>query len=113
MYNRIIAGLFILLAAGLTTGCGDDDTITSPTEPTLPTTVTETFSGTVTRNGATSHPFVSRGGTVTATITTLSPDSAAVVGLTLGTWNGADCQSVISNDRATQGVTVLGTASTL
>ena len=34
------------------------------------------------------------------------------MGLTLGTWNGEGCQSVIANDRASQGTVVIGTAST-
>lgn len=101
----------VLIFLGLLTACGSDNPTTTPTD-TVPLTVTETFSGTVTANGATTHPFATRGGTVTATLTTLSPDSASIVGLTLGTWNGQDCQSVISNDRATQGSVIIGTAST-
>ena len=108
--HRSILRVPCLLLVGMTAACGNDQTPTAPTA-TTPTTATETFEGTVNRNGANTHSFATRGGTVTATITTLSPDSAAVVGLSLGTWNGASCQTVIANDRATQGVTVVGTAS--
>ena len=110
--HRSIARALLLLLVSTTAACGGDDraTPTTPT-PTLPTTVTETFTGTVTRNGATTHPFVTRAGTVTAKIVTLSPESTAVVGLSLGTWNGIACQTVIANDRATQGISVIGTAS--
>ena len=96
----------------LIAACGDDPV--TPTTPTTPTTVTDTFTGTVTRNGATSHPFpitASAGGSVTATLKTISPDGAAVVGMSLGTWNGTACQAVISNDRATMAASILGTAT--
>jgi hypothetical protein len=109
---RTIRHIPVLIFLGLLTACGNDNPTTTPTNTTIPTSVTETFSGTLTQNGSTTHPFVTRGGTVTATITTLSPDSTTVVGLTLGTWNGEGCQTVINNDRATQGAVVIGTAST-
>jgi hypothetical protein len=102
--------LFLALTSA-TAACGGDDEPTTPTGPTAPTTATVTFTGTVNRNGAETNPFPTDGGTITVTINSLSPDSTAVVGLTLGTWNGAACQSVISNDRATQGTTVIGTAT--
>jgi hypothetical protein len=91
--------------------CGDDDTPTSPTEPTTPITLTETFSGRLERNFAVIHTFQSDAGTVTATLTTLTPDSAALVGLDLGTWNGASCAVVITKTDATQGTTIVGQAS--
>jgi hypothetical protein len=105
--------LLLLLAIAVLTGaaaCGDDET-TTPTEPTRPT-VTETFSGRVTVNGAQTHGFAATGsGRIDVTLSTLSPDSAARVGLVLGTLNtlGA-CQVVISNDNATQGTLVAGNA---
>jgi hypothetical protein len=93
--------------------CGDDD-LTTPTNPTPTPPVTETFSGTVNQNGATTHNFSTQSsGTVTATLSTLAPDSAAVIGLSLGTWNAStsSCQLVITNDRATQGSVVSGGVS--
>jgi hypothetical protein len=101
----------LLLGGFLTAGCGDDDPIT-PTDPTPPTELTESFSGTLTVNGAATHPFaVQRAGSATATVTTLSPDSAAVISLSLGTWNGQVCQIILANDAATTNTTVVGTAS--
>jgi hypothetical protein len=102
--------LAVILAAAAT-ACGGEDAPTTPTAPTVPANVTVTFSGTVARNGANTHPFTTDGGTVTAIISALSPDSTAVLGLVLGTWNGSSCQTVIANDRATQGTPVIGTAS--
>ena len=79
-----------LLLPLLVAGCGDDDPPETPTAPTIPT-VTDTFTGTLTRNGATSHPFLVTsivGGSVTATLKAVTPNAETVVGLTLGTWNG-------------------------
>jgi hypothetical protein len=103
----------MLLALALTfSGCDDDNT--PLTTPTPPPTTTETFSGMVNRNGAVTHPFSTQAsGTVSATLTTLSPDSALVVGFSMGTWNGAVCQIVLANDSATQGTVVTGGASAL
>ena len=97
----------------LAAGCGNNaQTPTTPTETV--TTVTDTFTGTLTRNGATSHPFPvvsAAGGDVTASLKALSPDGAAVVGMSLGTWNGTACQAVLSNDRATVASALLGRAT--
>ena len=102
--------LTLLLTAGFAAGCGDDDTPTAPTDP--PVAVTEPFSGTLTLNGAATHSFiVQRAGTATATLTALSPDSAAVISLSLGTWNGQSCQIILANDAATTNSSVVGNAS--
>lgn len=97
----------------LVAGCGNNaQTPTTPTDTV--TTVTDTFTGTLTRNGATSHPFPvvsAAGGDVTASLKALSPDGAAVVGMSLGTWNGTACQAVLSNDRATVASALLGRAT--
>jgi hypothetical protein len=95
-------------------GCGDSilDQIAA-NQPT-PVIVTDTLTGTLTRNGAASHPFPvtsAGGGDVTATLKALAPDAASVVGLTLGTWNGTGCQAIISNDRATTNASILGRAT--
>jgi hypothetical protein len=85
---------------------------TVPTTATTPTMTTDTFSGTLTLNGAQVFTFsVQTAGTLTASLTTVSPDSTAQVGLALGTWNGSACQVIIANDGAVQGVTVTGTVS--
>ena len=92
-------------------GCGNNQT-TTPTTPTTPTSVTETFSGTVTKNGAVTHTFTSSAaGTVQATLTSLSPDSSIAIGLSLGTWNGATCAIVLANDKAILTSVVTGTVS--
>ncbi len=106
----------VLAAAALLAlaGAGCDNQLDDLVAPTVSVTVTETFAGTLTRNGATSHPFTvtsTGGGEVTATLKGVTPDSGAVVGLAMGTWNGAACQVLISNDRATQSTSILGRAT--
>jgi hypothetical protein len=90
--------------------CGSD-TVTTPT-PTTPVTVTDTFAGTLTPNGAASYSFTTASsGTVTATLSSLTPDSTLLVGLALGTWNGNNCQVILSKDQAAQFSYVQGAAS--
>lgn len=99
----------------LVAGCGNDTLADLVAASTVTVTVTDTFTGTVTKNGATSHPFPvvsTGGGDVTASLKSVSPDTGAVVGLSLGTWNGTACQAVISNDRATVTSAILGRATT-
>ena len=111
LFQPTLAALLLALAAG---ACSSDNNNNTPTAPTTPTTVTETYADTIARNGARTHNFSSAAsGTVTATLTTLSPDSALKVGFSLGTWNGQNCQLVITNDAATQGTVVTGGVSSL
>ena len=100
----------LLLLAPLAAGCGGDDSDDTPTAPT-PVAVTETFSGTLTPNGGRTHEFaVQQAGTVTAKLAALSPDDTVVIGLMLGTWNGASCAAIIPNDKAALNTSVVGTA---
>ena len=103
----------MLLALVLTfSGCDDDPT--PPTAPSPPPMTTDTFSGMVNRNGAVTHTFTTQAsGVATATLTALSPDSALVIGFSMGTWNGTVCQIVLADDRATQGTVVVGGVGTL
>lgn len=109
MLRRLILAP-VLVAAVMAAGCGDDPAPAPVTE--TPVLLTETFSGTVTVNGAFTHPFtVSRAGSVTAQVTALAPDDTVTLGVALGTWNGIACQVVIANDTAKLSSSVLGTAT--
>jgi hypothetical protein len=110
--SRVLPRALLVLLALTAGACGDDDNST-PIAPTPPTTTTETFAGTVNPNGAVTHPFSTfAAGSVTVTLSTLSPEGS-VIGLSLGTWNGAFCQIILANDQAVQGSVVIGNASSL
>ena len=114
-YSAFSRVLFKVLAAGAitagTVACGSNNPTNTPTAPT-PVSVTESFSDTVTVNGAKTVPFTANvAGTVTATITALSPDNPITVGLSIGTWNGAACALIITNDSAKLNTSVTGTAN--
>src|SRR5262245_15363534 len=83
-------------------------TITPPSNP----TVTETFAGTLTKNGSITHQFAATSrGAVTVTLTRVDPDATLPIGVSLGTWNGTSCQTILSNDATTVGTGLLGTVS--
>jgi len=107
--RHISRAVVVSLALGAA-ACGSSTS--TPTTPT-PNTTTETFSAVLTPNGAKTHTFTaSAAGLIVATLTTLTPDSTAKVGLSLGTWNGSQCQIILTNDTATQGTVVTGNVST-
>ena len=100
-----------LLLALAAAGCSNDIT-TTPTDSATPTTITDDFAGTIGINGAATHTFiVNAAGSVVATLVSMSPDNTISVGFSLGTWNGATCQTVISRDIAALGNTILGTTT--
>jgi len=85
--------------AALAGACGGS----SPTTPTPPTLVTDTFTGTLKQNGGVTHQFnVSVAGTTTATLTSIGPDSTKTVGFSLGIVFGTACQAQLANDAAVQ-----------
>lgn len=101
----VLCPVFFVLVSS---GCGDDATPTSPTpEPTL---VTDTFSGTVTKNGGATHRFTTAvGGQLTATLTQLTPDDTLTVGLGVGLWNGSVCNVQLVRDEAVKSTVIYGT----
>jgi hypothetical protein len=112
------AALAVLLL--VMSSCGGGDT---PTEPAPPAEIVETFPteglGTLTLNGAFSHPFtVTVPGSMVAQLIVLRPvdealpqESAGPVGLALGTWNGSICQIVLADDVTRQGDVVPGNST--
>ncbi len=107
--RRSFLGLCVVLALG---AAGCDDKTDTPTTPTTPTpSVTESFTGSLNKNGAQTFSFtVATTGQVTATLAELS-SSTVPVSLSLGNWNGTTCQVVLANDNSVQGTFVTGTMS--
>ena len=106
-----LVGLVALaLLAG---GCGTSTTTTTTTTTTpAAVSVTDTFTDTLTLNGAKTRSFAATGGgTITVTLTSITPDATTAIGVALGTWNGSACQLVITNDNAIQNTSVTGTAT--
>jgi hypothetical protein len=109
MLRLLTISAFIIVCSAAA-GCADDDPITGPIE--TPTEITETFTGTVTILGASTHVFTTeRQGQASVQLESLAPDSAAMVSLIFGTWNGAACELRIVNDNATTGTALIGNAS--
>jgi hypothetical protein len=111
--KRLTCGALIVLLTFSAIGCSED----LPTDPdtTPPTIITEPpFTGTLTPNGAITQPFTATSfGAVTVTLIALdpNPDNTVRVGLSLGTWNGQACQTILSNDNASVGTVITGQIS--
>jgi hypothetical protein len=108
---RVISFSALIFACAAAAGCSKD--AAPPTTPLeTPVQVTETFPGTINLNGAATHIFATdRPAQATASLTSLSPDSAAIVSFMFGTWNGQYCQVILVKDDATTGQNLIGTAS--
>ena len=113
--RRLRPAILLLAVMAAAAGCNDNNNVTTPTTTTTTTTTattTETFSGTLNMNGAVTYPFTAgTAGTITATLTTVSPDATVAIGLSLGSWTGSSCQISIANDAATQTAIVTGTVT--
>ena len=115
--RSLICGVFLLTLALMAGACSSIyDTLPTTPDPVI---VTDVFTGTITINGAASHPFFTGAtGTVTATLSSLGETPPAMIGFSLGTYSGTTC-SVTSitnglfNDKAVVNSVVQGTVSTL
>jgi ABC-type Fe3+-hydroxamate transport system substrate-binding protein len=116
MYRPNVRAI-LLMAAVLATSACSNDTLSSLTTPTNPTTFTDTFTGTLSKNGAFTHSFTTATlGAVTVTIVSLAPSTSQILGLSLGVWNGSSCSTTpatggASSDVATQGSSITLNAS--
>ena len=89
-----------LLALALV-GSACDNGPGTPTIPT-PVLVTETFTGTMTLNGAINHAFsVSGRRSNDSGKSPRSTPAGSFIGFQMGTWSGAVCTAVFSNDAGT------------
>ena len=97
--------LLMVAVAAVASACDDNNSFSAPTGPTTPPTVlTETFSGTLFKNAAYTHPFsVTDSGDVSVfllqSVDPAHPENNAIpIGISLGTWNGVSCAIVIASD---------------
>jgi hypothetical protein len=100
MLRGIACGI-VLAALGAVAACSDTVTPLTPTSA----TITETYSGTLIPASAGVFSFTTlTGGSVTATLATLGPDSTKTVGFSLGTFVTATntCTVIMDNTAATQ-----------
>ncbi len=109
-FSTLTRALAAVMLVAASTAC-DDPGPTTPDDPTTDaTTFTETFSGVLNKNGALTFPFrATAQGTATATMASILPDNTVPLGFAMGTWNGSGCQSVISNDNASEFTQIVGT----
>ena len=110
MVRRVRYGLLLGWAAMIVAMAGCDSGSQSPAAPVVPSVpVTDTFTGSITVNGAMTFTFAATGvGGLTATLTSVTPDTTVQVGFLLGVWNGTTCQATLTNDSSFQGTVILG-----
>jgi hypothetical protein len=105
--SRLFRRALLLVPTLGLVACGGSNSSTPAAPSTLPTVLTETFSGTLLKNAAYTHPFsVTDAGAVSVFLITsadaANPDNNAIpIGVSLGTWNGVSCAIVIANDNVT------------
>jgi hypothetical protein len=109
--------LLLTAVAAAASACDNNNNNSNPTTPTtVPTVLTETFSGTLLKNAAYTHPFsVTDSGDVSVflleSVDPAQPDNAIPIGVSLGTWNGATCSVVIASDNISPGASLTGRAT--
>jgi hypothetical protein len=115
--RRLLPVAFAVLAVALA-GCGlkNSTATTSTTSPSTTTPTTESFTRTLALGGNGIDGFVvSTAGSVTLSLTAVSPLSTMALGVALGTWDTTSltCGTIIvKNDYAKSGTTALtGTAT--
>jgi hypothetical protein len=118
MRRLFLRALLLVAVAAVPSACDDNNNLSTPTGPTTPPTVlTETFSGTLFKNAAYTHPFtVTDSGDVSVfllqSVDPAQPDNNAIpIGVSLGTWNGVSCAVVIASDNISPGASLTGRAT--
>jgi hypothetical protein len=77
MFTKLFPAMVLTLALAQA-ACSED---INPAVPSNPDPVTEAFTGTLTQNGAVTHPFsAANSGAIRASIVSLAPDSSVRIG---------------------------------
>ena len=108
--------LLLIAMTAAASACDNKNNTSTLTSPTIPTVLTETFSGTLLKNAAYTHPFaVTDSGDVSVfllqSVDPGQPDNAIPIGVSLGTWNGVSCSVVIASDNISPGASLTGRAT--
>ena len=97
MMSRLLTRSLALIGfVALTTTACSDNTLSqlAAASTTTPQTFTDTYTGTLSTNGAFTHIFtIQTLGSVTVSILGLAPNTSQIVGLSLGVWNGTACST--------------------
>lgn len=110
-FSRVLAALGVACAVAVAIACNNATGLGGISTPTGPTT-TETFTGTLTANGAvTFHFTATAAGPVSAGLTVLTAPVGTTVSLVLGTWDGTVCNMILSNDAAALNAYITGNVS--
>jgi hypothetical protein len=102
-----------LLAAAAAAACHSTTTTAPTTTAAAPSTLTDTFTGTIAQTANMSFPFtVAATGNVQVTLTDVEPLTTMALGIAIGSWDGTTCTpGVATTDHAKSGVVALtGTA---
>ena len=111
---RLNVRAILLAVAVLATGACSNDALSSVTTPTTPLTFTDTFTGTLSRNGSFTHSFTTASlGAVSASIVNLQPTSSQILGLSLGVWNGSACSTSPATGGSSSDIATSGSSITL
>jgi hypothetical protein len=113
---RLYSLLPLLFVAVMATACDENTPVTDPGTTPSDFTITETFNGTLFKNGGASYSFtIQRAGVITVTLKTVTdtvnPDAPAQnIGISLGSWDGTACnvQFGIFTDTASVGAQIAG-----
>ena len=96
MFRLLARSLALVGVVALSTSACSDNTLSqlASASQTTPQTFTDTYTGTLSQNGAFTHIFtIQTLGSVTVSIISLAPNSTQIVGLSLGVWNGTACST--------------------
>ena len=116
MLARSLAAPLVLAIVAFTAAGCSDNTLSqlAAASTTTPQTFTDTYTGTLSQNGAFTHIFtIQTLGSVSVTILALAPDSTQIVGLSLGVWNGSACSTSPQTGGSSVDAATVGSSITL
>jgi len=116
MLRMLARSIALLALPALATFACSDNTLSQLAAASTTTTTpqTDTFTGTLSQNGAFTHIFtIQTLGAVTVTIINLSPNTSQFVGLSLGVWTGSSCSTSPATGGSASDVATTGTSITL